>query len=245
MKGQLLIERAPGEEHPASLDSDASIEAAFYVPEYHGLILNATGWGKDAVDFLLHAIARSPNNLRFHVQRINLSILKQNEASLYGALLDLFIVLAKHGQPLRSRMLEAAKPLLQDEHYETLQQHIECGLTAHDVATQHKNSILTHGISSPHQLVTRNDAQEEVNQDPILEARDHLQYGQIDAAREVLETAIDNEPEKLELYLELLDIYQYTHDNIRYHSMRQQLEENDSPILSQWLLQSESFKEDS
>ena len=242
----LLIEKtASAESTQWSLDAQTSINAAFYIPDCRKLKLNTAGWSKDAADYLMHAIARSPNNLHHHVQRINLYILKQDKEHLYGALLDLFIVLANHGMPLRERMLKAAQPLLHDHDYQSLQKHLEAGLTAKDVVTQHKNSILSNGISSPHQLITRCREQDDSFQDPVVEARDHLQYGQIDAAREVLEVSIKSEPERMELYLELLDIYQYTNDGERYQKMQQQLESCNSPILIQWLAQSDSFEENS
>lgn len=239
---ELLLEKCvSSDSQQGSSDVACHIDAAFYIPGCQGLVLNVAGWSKNIAGFLAHAIARTPNDLRCHVQRINFFISKKDEENLYGSLLDLFIILADRGYPLRKRMLNAARPLLRKDYYQTLQQHIDNGLTVNNGVVGSRTSVLSSRLASPPRLIERADAKKTTIRDPLEEAHDHLEYGQVDAARQVLEAAINETPDRHELYQELLGIYKCTNDQERYQTMREQLEVGDSPVLQSWLALADSL----
>jgi len=72
-----------------------------------------------------------------------------------------------------------------------------------------KACLLGNGAVGTSQLVVLSDdmAFTEIKRDPLTDARDHIEYSQIEAARKVLEQAILDDPGRKELHEELLGIY--------------------------------------
>ncbi len=209
-------------------------ETAFHLLGFRGTTLDTVGSLDDAADIITHAVARMPQNLRYHIQRINLFITKKDSESLYGSLLDLFIILGDQGYPLRSRMLNKAHPVIRKECYKSLHQHLKRGLTSKNSVIFSQASLLNSNLAAA-PLIKRISRGTTTAQDPIDAACDHLEYGQVDAARQVLESAIENRPSRIELYQELLEIYKCTRDRVRYHKMRNKLSTDNHPFLSCWL----------
>lgn len=236
MQQRRLIERTAGS---CSQQSGAikvgRTEIAFHLLEFRGIMLDVVGPSNYAADIIAHAIARMPTNLRCHIQRINLFITKKDDESLYGSLLDLFIILGDRGYPLRDRMLKNARPVICKECYKFLHQHLKSGLTSKNSVIFSQTSILINSLTASPPLIKRISSSTATTQDPIEEACDHLEYGQVDAARQVLESAIKNRPNRIELYQELLEIYKCTRDQVRYHKMHKRLSADNHPFLPCWM----------
>lgn len=128
---------------------------AFSIIGYTGLWINERSSTVQAGNFFASRSARTPGNLLNHVQRINHQILKKSPEGVYGAILDLFIVLRDRGRPLRERMLSQSRSLLNNEWFVQLDQRLEQGITELDALPPCHTSLLSRGISGTHRLVKK------------------------------------------------------------------------------------------
>jgi hypothetical protein len=209
-------------------------QASFEIPGIRRLRLDTVTSSDDAGDYLSRQVARTPGDLRSHVQRINLSLAKGEGDDTYGAVLDLFIVLGHKGLPLRRRMLHSAKRLLTKEQHQALHRHLENGVRATDAMPCAGSSMLGKGITGTDQLVVNEAAAAAGQRDPLIESREYLEYGQLDEARDLLELAVLQEPWRSDLQTELLEIYRYTRDQQSFINMRERLEAMDVSISEAW-----------
>ncbi len=229
-----LIRIIPGNIQENGRGEAVVIEAAFRIPGNTHLRLKVHDWGGKAAEYLDHAVVRAPHDLRGHVQRINLHIQRNDAEAVYGALLDLFIILKTLGRPLRDRMLKQSQAVLSEEVYQFLVQRLEVGIVATDVVLPSRTSLLSKGFSGTNRLVIKLDTSEAPTQDPLEEALDRLEYGQIDEAKQVLEAAILKEPGRPELLHDLLEIYKSTNARESFLAMRQRLSTNANPAADAW-----------
>ena len=114
---------------------------------------------------------------------------------------------------MRSRLLQQYRSNLSDDQYTALVQYSESnafvGQAPFSIA-----SVLTKGVTGTCALVRPNAAvrSEQNSVDPLQEAREYLEYSQIEAAQEVLERAVLKNPEWIELQTELLGLYRAGRD---------------------------------
>ncbi|MGD8587551.1 MAG: hypothetical protein PVG22_01835 [Chromatiales bacterium] len=229
-----LIDCSPDNQAPSDTDPALAYDPAFWIPGNSRLQLQVNGWSERAAEYLDHAVSNTNRDLRSHVQRIYLHIVRGDREAAYGALVDLFIVLAEGGQALRKRLLGAAKPILGDEHHRFLQDRLEAGITANDVILECKASRLSKGIRQGHLLVIKHESSTTVTLDPLQEARDHLDYGQVQEAKEVLEAAIIKQPLRAEIHHDLLEIYRSLGAREAFYNMRERLEPKTDAVTAAW-----------
>ncbi|MEN8166364.1 MAG: hypothetical protein ABFR65_02680 [Pseudomonadota bacterium] len=241
----IKLNSTPHMEEKSSRDEASLFDAAFRVPGNTHLQLNMHAWCDKAVEYLDHAISRTQNDLRSHVQRVYLYIDKKDADTVYGALVDLFIILKESGRPLRERMLEASRTVLGEKRYRFLVQHLDSGIRATDAVPPSRTSLLSKGLSGTNQLVMKQNSREISQQDPLEVAHDHLEYGQIDEARKVLEMAILREPHRPELHQDLLEIYRSTNAREPFLAMRRRLNADNSPLADTWQKLALAFAEES
>lgn len=103
-------------------------------------------------DYFQHCITRQPSDLRSHVRRIFLAYEFESRADLYAALIDLFLALGRHGHPLRTRLLELAKPRLEEGQYAFLRQSLGTGLSI-SPACNVTGSLLSQGVAGHTNLI--------------------------------------------------------------------------------------------
>lgn len=221
-----ITESGTGKENPT--------EAVFILSGERHLLIRAANSSGKVLDFLTHAIARTPGDLYRHVQRINLCIRNIELEGVYGALLDLFIGLKENGRPLRERMLKISKPYLDEDHYRFLLQHLNKGISAIDAVPPSATSMLTKGVVGTSQLVQKLDDREVQIQDSLEEAYQYLEYGQIDQAQQVLEEAILGDPMRVDLYHDLIDIYRRTNARKSFLTMQEKLHKNAGVLPDEW-----------
>ncbi|BBL74756.1 hypothetical protein MishRS11D_18540 [Methylomagnum ishizawai] len=216
-------------------------EPAFVVPgsaeltfprEYHAALS----------DYFRHCIARDPNDLRSHVRRIYLEHEAGRGEELHAALLDLFIALGRRGAGLRRRMLELARDTLDPRLFQEL-----AGAFAQGVDAIHTpivpGSILSRGIEGGLNLVhPAGEPRGEGPRDVLLEAREYLEYSQVEEARALLERAVLREPLRAELHLELLDIYRSTRDSANFSRLSEALEGIEIAVPEAWQALTEYFR---
>lgn len=193
-------------------------------------------------DYFCHSIARDPNDLRSHVRRILLEYEEGNSPGLYAALLDLFIALGKRGVGLRKRMLELAKAMLEPQQFKLLSDSFGHGLEPLH-APIISGSILGRGIEGSLDMIHPvGGGREGGARDALVEAREYIEYSQLDEARVVLERAILREPQRTELYMELLDVYRSTRDSINFSRMSWELKGREIPVPEAWQELMEYFR---
>lgn len=218
---------------PASLA--AARQAVFEIPGIRRLFLDAEKSSDDAGDYLSRQVARKPEDLRSHLQRINLCLQQRDREGTYGALLDLFIVLGPKGLPLRRRIFRSTLRLLNKEQYRAFLQHMDAGVHATAVMPSARCSMLSKGLTGTSHLVINEVTEEDFQRDPLIEAREHLEYGQVEEARELLEEAVLMEPWRTDLQSDLLEIYRHTRDRKNFDAMRERLEAANIPVSDAWL----------
>lgn len=190
-------------------------------------------WQPSLAIHLSHCIARNPKDLRSHVRRIFLEIARNNGQGLFAALLDLFIALGARGLRLRQRMLNISEELLTEDQINSLGENLLRGMVPAGIPGV-QGSILGQGMIGNHALVTSGSTDRSRVRDPLIEAREYLEYSQLDDARAVLEQAVLAEPDRADLHLELLDIYRSTRDKASFNAMIAMLEGMDNPLIDEW-----------
>lgn len=210
------------------------LDVAFRISNNPRLRLKSVTWQDKATDYLDHAITRSSTDLKSHVQRVYLQIEKQDIDGSFGALLDLFVSLNQQGRPLRQRMLEAARNVLSESHYAFLESRLDRGIVRTDSVPSSHTSLLTQYFSGTNQLVTKQLAPSQSYGDPLDEARDYIEYGQIDEAITVLESAIVKAPDRTEIHLDLLEIYKRTNACKPFQEMWHRLDSSNNPVTDAW-----------
>jgi Tfp pilus assembly protein FimV len=83
---------------------------------------------------------------------------------------------------------------------------------------------------------------EDLENDPLVIALDHIQYCQLDEAKTVLEEAILANPEREDLRLELCDLYKSTRDSSRFHQMLAKLTRLGVDVADDWNQLNNYFK---
>lgn len=183
-------------------------------------------------EYLCHCVTRKPSDLLSHVRRIFLAHEENKKGDVFGALVDIFIVLGKKGLKLRRRLLEMSKTFLEPYQYSLLRESLVIGLDERKVAFV-SGAMLCRGIEGSLKLVqSETDSSDELR-DPLIEAREYLEYSQLDEARELLEDALIQNPERQELHKELLGIYRSTRDQSRFADMLKRLN-GENPMLDLW-----------
>lgn len=224
MNRPLPLVRLKGE--PASLPAaDLALDPHMAIHGHDSLQLRHVYDVDSALHYLGHRIVQHPRDLRSHVQRILLLIRQRDGASLYGALVDLLITLGDKGLALKKRLLELATPLLNQTSLVFLQRQLESGIRACDPAIARvRSSLLRTGFCDTGQLVLRHKPQDAaLERGPLEEARELLEYGQLDQALETLENALLINPDQPEVADELLELYQRMGELDRMEAMREQM----------------------
>jgi hypothetical protein len=213
--------------------ADSWYEPAFFVPSFKGMHLPGDSLGRNAA-FLSHTVARMPKNLRFHVLRINLLADEGDAAGVWSALIDLFLVLQQEGVPLKKRLLDRCGELLGVEKTSFLRGHVERGLSNSGDLPLAPSSVLCLGLSGTNRLIRRRGQQQAAGRDPLVDAQEHIEYGQLDQAQSVLEDALRDDPQRVQLHLELLAIYRGKRDLDAFLAMFGSLPVDQNPVSDVW-----------
>lgn len=215
---------------------DPRLEPAFLTHYRGSLFVDARGWRTQAKAFYAHAITRRPADLKLHVQRIALYA-ETVDPEISGALLDLFLVLGEMGTALRRRMLALAKPQLQSGEYGLFRRLLERdGPTLPPPQPTMKNSVLSRGITGNTRLIEKGESAPRHESDPLEEARQQVEFGQVELALATLETALMADPARLEIHHALLEIYRHARQRERVADMLQRLQGSANPALPEWRL---------
>lgn len=162
---------------------------------------------------LSYLSAREPGNLVNHVRRIYLHMALEQPDALYGAMMDLYLVLGDKGGDLRHHLLHKARRLLSRERHDLFLTHYKQGLRRNQPIPPSQHSVLGNFFSGRKNLVKVQKAQEHSSKkkiDPLELAREELNYGDIALAQRILEEAVLQSPKRLGLHFGLLEVYKHT-----------------------------------
>ncbi|MEJ2452963.1 MAG: hypothetical protein P8103_02240 [Candidatus Thiodiazotropha sp.] len=227
-----LIEPLTADTAPRAT-SGRSLETAFLVGQC-GLHFEIRARARELKAHFAHAIARNPGDLRLHVQRLLLHADTRDPAIL-GALCDLYQVLKDRGAPLRRRMLALARPLLCRIDHQALRQRLEKGTQVNTPSPSRiQEAVLDTGITGTTRLINKQSPQQLPGEDPLDSARQQLEYGQTELARETLERAVRQDPARLNLHLALLEIYRHLRDRHHVEAVWQSLQGMQNPAATEW-----------
>jgi len=197
-----------------------------------------------AASFLAQRISRAPHELLLHVQRIRLQCRRCDADAIYGAMLDLFIVLGAEGLPLRRRLLKGVGALLHEQQRKVLIAGLRRAIQATDPVPPSVHSRLSGGLSGTVQLVEqRQPSCGRHSVDTVIEARELLDCGQIDIARRLLEQSLQQAPQRAELSRELLAIHRHTRNRRDFQRLYAQRLDLPIAALDAWEALSRQFEQ--
>lgn len=155
--------------------------------------------------FYSHYIRRNPSDLTLHTHRVFFAMKHKDAVLLPGSLHDLFYVLKDAGEQLRVRLLKASLPYLSKQDTLYFAMWIKTGIK-NGMGYQWVNgSVLSDGLTGPeHSLITMEKIENGNNVlSPLEEAREYMEYGQLDVAQDILLKALDEDPDNQTLIEEL------------------------------------------
>lgn len=231
-KPLLVVRDADGDRPLPVASNDGELE--FHLSGTNVLYLGGGVDSLDTLDFLTYRVARCPRDLATHVRRVFLCARLNLKESLYGALLDLFIVLTDQGRCLRRRLLYGAKAYLEIERFAALERCLGSDTDGFDDLPLTRNSMLSGGNIAPIRPVVTTETSRDSDHDPLTIARTHVEFSQLTEARLTLEEALLSDPLRKELQLELLELYRSTRDKEHFLSMFGQIAVAKSPVPEAW-----------
>lgn len=218
-------------------DLNALRQVVFLEPDNKGLAI-PRGVDLDKwATYLAHLSAHEPSNLLNHVRRVYLHLARSQPDALYGAMLDLYLVLGEKGGDLRGRLLRKGRDLLRREHYDLFLTHYKHGLHSNQPLPPSRYSVLGNFFSGRMTLVKQQSSlkapvRERI--DPLEQAREELTYGDVATAQRILEAALLRLPQREELHLELLELYRHTRSLSDLVKMQERLGDDIAAARDEW-----------
>ena len=217
MTSPVVIVRKVEDDQPEAADVSPLQEAqrleASLLPSSGRLLMDfpVRGMERSYLWHLEQRIHRNPRDLQSHVRRILLWRALRDGDAMYGAIVDLFLVLGYRGRPLRSRLLALVGAELSSDRMEILSGNMEHGLEPTDARISTEHSLLSRHVTGTTGVVVNTAESPARQRDLLAVARDALAHGDDAAAQSVLEGALDADPGAEEVSLELLALYKRKH----------------------------------
>lgn len=189
---------------------------------------------------LVLKVSRKPHDLLTHLRRIYFCYENALTEPLYAALLDLLIVLDDKGHDLRRRLLAGCRSKLND------QQLLALNVVCHGLQNIQGNqfSLFTKGLIGKTQLLKVGKPVKE-QQDALILAKDFIEYSQLDQAMSTLEQAMELEPDREDIQLLLLELYQSTRSLERFTNQYHGLMQRGASTITAWQALADAFNEKS
>jgi hypothetical protein len=195
----------------------------------------------EELEKLVYLTAKKPKHLTNHVQRIYYCFQQNLNHQLFAAIVDFLIVLNQQGQEISWRVVLGAKSRLTPDQFEELKCYLKGEQEDINLLTGNKYSVFSKGLVGVNKMIRQNE-KEEKKDDPLLIALDHIEYSQLDEAKQVLEDAILEQPERQDLRQELCELYKLTNDSNRFHQMIAKLTRSGVSISNDWNQLNNYFK---
>jgi hypothetical protein len=186
-------------------------------------------------------IAKKPKSLVDHVRRIYFCFQENLNKQLFAALVDFLIVLNHRGQAISWRVVLGAKSRLTTEQFEALKSYLKSERTDIHLLSGNNYSIFSKGLVGVNKMIQQIE-QAEIVDDPLSIALDHIEYCQLEEAKQVLEEAVLVQPERQDLRLELCNLYKLTGDSSGFHQMIAKLTRSGVSVTDDWNQLNNYFK---
>jgi hypothetical protein len=187
----------------------------------------------DYLEKLVFQIARKPKSLIAHLRRIHYCFHANLNRQLFAALVDFLFILNKRGQAISWRMLIGAKPKLLPEQFDAIKIFLKDEHANVNLLKGNEYSILTKGFIGTDDIIQPVEKAYQ-GYDPLEIARDHIEYSQLEEATHVLESAIVDQPARIDLQQELLALYRSTDNSTRFYSMLAEFSERGVELCDEW-----------
>jgi len=167
---------------------------------------------------LVYEIQKYPKNLVAHIQRITCCYQEGLTDPLFAALVDFLIILNKRGKAISRRMVTGTVTKLSSRQQALLKSVINEEIDDISLIEGNCYSIFCQGLSGTANLIEKIDADESTHHSPLKLAQDAVEYCQLDEAMLILEAALVEQPQWIELHESLLELYKSTHNQTRFES---------------------------
>ncbi len=209
-----IVERIDGKSNSAYTEQDMELlEPAFLADNILPRFAKSTS-AKKIIDFMAQQIVRKPGNLQLHLNRIYFYQQQSDANGVYGALLDLFIVLQEKGQPLRQRLLKKYYAELTAEQQSILSNWLAGKRDENAPCPAVKESRLSDGRTGTSGVLAAKEkpSGQAQTRDVVEDARDLIDSGQVGEATVLLKKALLVNPQREEISRELMLIYRHSHN---------------------------------
>ena len=183
---------------------------------------------------LVFKVSQSPKYLQGHLERIYYCFQEHLDEQLFGALIDLLLVLKQDGKALGKRMVAGSKARITDDQCQALNNYINNRGAESRLMLLNRYSVFAKGLLSSADMVQLAEVSGGNVLDPLKLARDYVEYSQLDSAISVLEEAILAQPERLELHHELLSLYRSTHNAVGFNKTYNDLSQRNISLPAEW-----------
>lgn len=195
----------------------------------------------EELERLVFLVTKKPKCLPNHLQRIYYCFEHNLNAQLFGAIVDFLVILNQQGSEISWRVVLGAKSRLNKEQFETLKNYLKTKHRDASLLIGNQYSVFTKGLIGVNKMISQIEVETEEN-DPLMIALDHIQYFQLDEAKQVLEDAILANPERQDLRQELCELYQSTGDSNRFYQMLGKLARLGIELTDDWNQLNNYFK---
>lgn len=196
----------------------------------------AMAFQSSSLNTLILKVCRKPGDLMAHLHRIYFCYAHALSEPLYAALLDLLIVLDGKGHDLCRRLIMGCRKQLDTE------QWLALNTANHQPQSLQGNKfcLFTQGLIGTTELL-HVKRQQTVGRDPLLLARDFIEYSQLDAAMTTLEQALTTDSFRTDIQTLLLELYQSTSNHQRFQNQYDSMVKNAAPLIDAWRALAEVF----
>lgn len=201
-----------------SAGANNAVQPTFWQDSELGFLQNPDDLA-EILSMLTGKTAAKPNDLITHLHRIYFCFEHGMADVLFAALLDLLIVLDGKGQNLARRILSGCRDRLNADDFAYLNR---VWLRPYQ-ATGNGHSLFTRGVQGSTRLLEHRKSDEPVV-DPLQLANDFIEYSQLESAMIVLETALFENPERLDIQDALAELYRSTENRSRFLRSHQLLQ---------------------
>lgn len=198
---------------------------------------------RNLFEYLGFQVIRTPKKLIHHIQRIFYCFQESLPDQLYASLLDLLIVLQGRGNEISLRMFNGSKSKLRPNDRELLEMFYRNKAKNESILPVNCFSVLARGLIGSSSLVLCHEKTNIDEHNPLMLARNYIEYSQLEEARDVLEKAVVDNPDNKLLHTELLDLYKSTHNLDAFRRVYKRLQIKKSSMLPIWEDFESLFKE--
>ncbi|WP_411727828.1 FimV family protein [Methyloglobulus sp.] len=214
--------------------TESSVIRFFSNTEVAGFYEWCDGSAEKDLERLVFQVSKESSCLEAHMERIYYCFQNYLDEQLFGALVDLLVVLKRNGQALGKRMVIGSKSRLTENQFQVLTNHLDSKSSSMDLLPGSRYSVFTKGLWSATALLQLNENSNEEEYDPLALARDYVEFSQIDNAIHILEQAILVQPERMELHNELLLLFRSIRDEIRFNRTFEELSRKRLILPPEW-----------